>query len=514
MQQVDLYADQSASYASVTFPPARDFQIAAHEALREGRRAGHRCQMLMAPTGGGKTYLGLNAIQQALAKGRRAMFVCDRTTLINQTSATAMRYGLGAHGIIQADDPRRADHFPFQIASAQTLGSRGWPLGMDLIVIDEAHTQLSAWTEYIGKTTASVIGLSATPFSKGLGKMFTNLVNAATMNELTTSGVLVPMRVYSCTTPDMTGAATSGGEWTDAAAAERGMAIVGDVVSEWVKYGEGRKTICFGATVAHCEELCNQFVKAGIMAALFTGHTPPAERKSLLDEFTKPDSMLRVLISVEALAKGFDVPDVGCVIDCRPLRKSLSTAIQMWGRGLRSAPSKTDCILLDHSGNILRFAEDYTEIFFNGLASLDAGDKLDSTVRKEPEEFKAKKGCPKCGFKPFIKRCMGCGFEHAPTPTTEHQPGSMQEVQLGKGRTIDKQDLYRQCVAYARDNSKPEKQAGRAAHLYKDMVGDWPPRHWTPEKVPKDAVVSTEVRNKIIYKNIKWSKSIQKEARA
>ena len=89
---------------------------------------------------------------------------------------------------------------------------------------------------------------------------------------------------------------------------------------------------------------------AGVMAAVFTSHTTPTERKALLDEYRKPDSDLRVLISVEALAKGFDVPDVGCVVDCRPLRKSLSTAIQMWGRGLRASPEtgKTDCILLDH----------------------------------------------------------------------------------------------------------------------------------------------------------------------
>lgn len=148
-----------------------------------------------------------------------------------------------------------------------------------------------------------VVGLSATPFSKGLGRLFTNLVNATTMHDLTEAGVLVPMRVMSCTTANMDGAETSGGEWTDSAAAERGMEIVGDVVSEWVRHGENRKTIVFGATIAHCEELCRQFIGAGVMAAVFTSHTTPTERKALLDEYRKPDSDLRVLISVEALAK-------------------------------------------------------------------------------------------------------------------------------------------------------------------------------------------------------------------
>jgi DNA repair protein RadD len=184
----------------------------------------------------------------------------------------------------------------------------------------------------------------------------------------------------------MSGAETSGGEWTDRAAGERGMEIIGDVVSEWHKHGEGRKTIVFGATIAHCEELCRQFVESGVMAAVFTSDTSKSEREDLLKEYRKPDSTLRVLISVEALAKGFDVQDVGCVVDCRPLRKSLSTAIQMWGRGLRASPEtgKKDCLLLDHSGNILRFAEDFTDIFYNGLAELDCGEKLDKAVRKEP----------------------------------------------------------------------------------------------------------------------------------
>lgn len=506
MKQRSLYDDEVADYASVTFPPARSNQTKAHELLRQGRKAGHRCQLVMAPTGSGKTYLGLNIIQQALVKGRRAVFVCDRNTLIQQTSDAADRYGLKAHGIIQSDNVRTDSSFPFQIASAQSLVGRGWPQA-DVIVIDEAHTQMKVWTEYIQRTNASVIGLSATPFSKGLGKLFTNLVSAGTMHDLTEQGVLVPMRVMRCTPVDMTGAATSGGEWTDSAAEERGMQIVGDVVAEWTKYADNRKTICFGATIAHCEELCSQFVSAGIMASLFTGHTKEEERKSLLEEFTKPDSMLRVLISVEALAKGFDVPDVSCVIDCRPMRKSLSTVIQMWGRGLRCHPGKTDCLLLDHSGNSQRFAEDFERVFFDGLEKLDDGEKLDNDIRKEPGDDIKQKGCPKCGFKPFFKRCMKCGHEVAPTPTTEHAPGRMEEVSLGKGRNIDRAKLYEECVAYARANSAPEKQEWRAKYLYRDLAGAMPPDDWKMSKVPQTASVSKEVRGKILYNNIKRAKS-------
>lgn len=498
---------ERANYASATFPPPRPFQVTAHEKLRQGARDGHRCQVVMAPTGAGKSYLGLRIAHEALAKGRKAVFVCDRTTLINQTSAAADAYGLSAHGVVQSQHWRYSPSMPFQIASAQTLARRQWP-DADVIIVDECHTQMAVWTEYMQTCRAAVIGLSATPFSKGLGLLFSNLVNATTMHELTESGVLVPMRVFTCTRANMEGAATAGGEWTDAAASERGMEIIGDVVSEWIRFGENRKTICFGATIAHCEELCRQFNEAGVMAAVFTSQTTATEREMLLKEYRKDDSVLRVLISVEALAKGFDVPTVGCVIDCRPLRKSLSTAIQMWGRGLRSSleTGKKDCLLLDHSGNIVRFAEDFERIFYEGLDALDAGEKLDKAIRREDDQ-KEKPECPSCGYSPFYKRCMACGHARTSVSMVEHEAGAMQEVMIGKRKLADdRRHLWEQVCAYARGHSAPEKQAGRASHLFKDMTGTWPPREWRFEDTP-NAVVTRNVANQIKAKNIAFARA-------
>ena len=498
--------DDTPNYASACFPAPRPFQDAAHAALRAGLLDGHKNQVVMAPTGAGKSYLGLRIIHEALLKGKKAVFMCDRTTLINQTSEAADKYGLSAHGILQASHWRMNSEAPFQIASAQTIARRQWP-DADVIVIDEAHTQMKAWTEYIPTCRAKVVGLSATPFSDGLGKLFTNLINATTMDELTKSGVLVPMRVMSCTMTNMDGAATAGGEWTDGAAEQRGMEIVGDVVAEWIKHAQNRKTIVFGATIKHCEELCRQFNEIGVMAAVFTSNTLPTEREFLLKEYRKKDSSLRVLVSVEALAKGFDVPDVGCVVDCRPLRKSLSTAIQMWGRGLRSSPDtgKVDCLLLDHSGNITRFLEDYTNIFFDGLEALDMGEKLDKAIRREKEDFEAK-GCPSCGYKPFAKRCMSCGYEKVTQALVENIPGEMREITLGKKKVADDlRNLYEQACTYARAHSAPEKQSARAYFIFKDMAGTEPPRGWSIQTTP-DVQLSRNFVNRVKAKNIAFSK--------
>lgn len=492
------------------FPPPRQFQLTAHEALRQGFKNGHKNQIIMAPTGAGKTYLGLRICNEAMQRGKRAVFLCDRTTLINQTSEVADSYGLTEHGVIQANHWRRQPEKLLQVASAQTIAKREYWPQLDVLVVDEAHTQYKVWTEYAIESGAAVIGLSATPFSNGLGKIFTNLINATTMHDLTLDGVLVPMRIFSCTKPDMTGAATAGGEWTDKAAEEREMGIVGDVVQEWHKFAENRKTIVFGATIKHCEELCKQFIEHGVMAAVFTSDTSAKDRDELLQEYRKSDSQLRVLISVEALAKGFDVPDVGCICDARPLRKSLSTAIQMWGRGLRSHPNKKDCYLLDFSGNIVRFAEDYTNIFFDGLDKLDDGEKLDKKIRKD-EDYEAK-GCPKCGFKPFHKRCMGCGYERPAKEMEIAKPGIMQEIFIGEGKNKKKladnaEHLWNQVVRYAREHSKPENQQGRAYHLFRKIAGYDP--IWKFTTAP-NVEITSNVHNKIQQFNIAWKKAMKK----
>ena len=460
------------------FPTLRPFQVTAHEALRQGARERHRKQLIMAPTGAGKSILAMNIIREALLKGKRAMFICDRKTLIAQTSNVAREVGLGCHGIIQANNPMLDLSRPFQIASVQTLMRRGWPTDIDVIVVDECHAMYKTWVDYVTSEDceAMVIGLSATPFSKGLGRIFTNLINAATMHDLTEQGILVPMRIFSCRKPDMEGAETSGGEWTDGAAEERELVIVGDVIAEWFKFAEGRKTIVFGATIKHCEEMTRQFIAAGVGAATFCADTSDEDRAQILQEFQL--GTIKILVSVEALAKGFDVKDIGCVCDCRPLRKSLSTAIQMWGRGLRSSPEteKCDCFLLDFSGNIIRFADDFSRIYYEGLNKLDDGEKLDKEIRKDEE--KEAKVCPKCGYTPMGKRCVQCGYQREEKGVADHIPGVMEEVKFGKKIYAPNQiSLFNQIATYVKQHAKVGgNPQGRTAHLFKDITGTWPPR--------------------------------------
>lgn len=478
------------------FPPLRDCQVKSLHMLRDGVRNGHRRQLLNLSTGGGKTLTALNIVQESVNKGKRAVFLCDRLALIDQTSARADEYGI-PHGVIQANHWRRNNEL-FQIASLQTIGARKYGTDCDLLIVDECHAMYAAWTEWAMRTNAVVIGLTATPFTAGLGNIFTHVVNPATMNDLTRDGVLVPPRILTCVSPDMAGAETAGGEWTAKAAAERELTILGDVVGEWLKHGENRKTVAFGASIAYSNELAQKFNEAGVNAMCYTSETDSTARTEILKEFAKPDSSIRVLCSVAALSKGFDQPDVGCIIDARPLRKSFSEFVQMIGRGLRSSPNKTDCLILDHSGNCRRFHDDFVEFYFNGCGSLKEAETQDQKVRKEPEEFTSS-GCPQCQYKPFRRRCLACGFEKADKTLQGQSAGVMQEIRIGKSKRVaaaSKEDLWNQLCTYAR--SKNHKQ-GFAYHKFVAITGEKPTWSFdTAPVVPVTAAVEGELRRQRI----------------
>jgi DNA repair protein RadD len=503
------------SYQAARYEKLRKCQQLAYHGVRAGVAAGHKKQMIMSPTGSGKTILALFIAAGGLEHKKRVLFLADRRTLVDQASKEADAYGLTNHGVLMANHWRFNPEASFQIASAQTIASRlekgqPWPEA-DIIIIDEAHTQLEVWTSHIQKSDAIFIGLSATPFSPGLGKLFTNLVNAASMRDLVEAGDLVAMRIRTCTKVNMKGAATSGagGEWTIDAAGERGMEIIGDVVHEWTQYGENRKTIVFGSTIEHCEALVRQFNEAGVMAMGFTSKTSEAERKEILEAFEPADSIVRVLVSVEALAKGFDQKDVSCVCDVRPLRKSLSTAIQMWGRGMRASPAtgKTDMLLLDFSGNIVRFVEDFEKIYADGLDSLDMGEKLDKTVRKDVEEDEAdyQESCPKCHFKPFRKRCMSCGHEFIKQAMVEHEAGQMVEFKIGKVTVGNKLTVWEQVVSYCRTNGKAETAKVRAMHLYRAITKQ-EPRGLPMFDATPTVAVTQEIAGKAMQERLKFIK--------
>ena len=356
----------------------RDYQHSSIERLRENTRNGIRNQVLCSPTGSGKTVMGAFLLNECHRRGKRGLFVCDRISLIDQTSAYFDRCGL-PHGVIQGNHWRRRPGERIQVASAQTLARRRWPES-DLTLIDEAHSLYLSVTNHIDARRCSTIGLTATPFTKGLGKHYDGIVTVTTTNKLIDEGYLSKYTIYAPSAPDMTGAKTVAGEWTDEETSKRAIPIIGDAVTEYANHGNGQKFIAFGCDLNHCAELQRQFMASGVNCQLYTYRTSDTERAAYIEEFRKDDSKIRGLISVSALAKGFDVMDVGCIIMCRPLKNSLAEHLQIMGRGLRPHACKEErgCIILDHSGNTVRFWDRMHDFYENSIDYLDDGKKKEA----------------------------------------------------------------------------------------------------------------------------------------
>lgn len=469
----------------------RPYQHESIESLRAGIRAGHKAQILCAPTGSGKTVMATVLMQEAAAKMSRAAFIVDRVSLVDQTSRTFDQYQVN-HGVIQGDHWRARPWEHIQVCSAQTLARRAFPGALNLIVVDEAHTLYKGTTDFIEQNPGIVvIGLTATPFTKGLGNIYSNVVNVTTTDKLVTEGFLTPLKAYAAKRIDMTGARVKfDGEWADEEMEKRGLEIVGDVVQGWIEktrehFGGPVKTIVFSATVAHGEELCRQFQAAGFNFQQVSYKDKNDEsRKTLIDEFRKPDSSITGLISVEALAKGFDVPDILCGVSCRPYRKSLSGHIQSMGRVMRTAPGKEFALWLDHGGNYLRFADDTIEFFAQGVHDLN-NQELDSKVRKEPEQYEQDWACHQCKFimAPKDLCCPCCGWVRPKRKNTvEHQPGELSAVDLKKVKRDewleDKESIWRQIVGYALEKKSGDvaKAEKFALAQYRNLYQQWP-RH-------------------------------------
>ena len=113
------------------------------------------------------------------------------------------REGIYDVGVIQANHEMTNPSMPIQVASVQTLQKRDIPLA-DIVLIDEAHRWFKFYGEWMQLwNNVPFVGLSATPWTKGLGKHFDDLIIAATTQDLIDNGYLSDFRVYAPSHPEV-----------------------------------------------------------------------------------------------------------------------------------------------------------------------------------------------------------------------------------------------------------------------------------------------------------------------
>lgn len=469
----------------------RQYQVDSIESLRNGFRDGHVRQVLAAPTGAGKSVIMLTMIRKAIEKGSRVMFICERRILVEQFSKHLDEAGI-AHGVLMAKHFRFRPQELVQVASAQTLEKMESLPPFDIVFLDELHAIMRASIINMIKTrpTLRIVGATATPFNPKIAAHFSNVTCVTTMSQLVNDGFLVPFRVFVAREIDTNGLQVVAGEWQKDDLEKRGQQIVGDVVADYVRisnevYGGYRKTICFSCGIAHGADLAKKFNEAGINAIQISSNDDEEYKADVLADFAKPDSDVKVLISVAILSRGFDQSDVDYVILARPLKKSFSEHVQMIGRGARIHPDKKFAVIQDNSGNFLRFKDDWDKLYNDGVTEL-AGEQ-DKKSRKEPSDKEKKESkCPKCSV---IWHggdvCTNCGYVRERRSDVVAVPGEMSEIgQLIKKEKYSaefKQDFYAQLLGYALSKGHAK---GSAYHKYKEKFSVAPSMATPAPKTP------------------------------
>ncbi len=487
----------------------RPYQSAAIDGLREGFRAGHVRQILSASTGAGKSVIMMDMVRQACEKGSRTIFICERRNLVEQFSAHLDRAGI-EHGILMAGHWRFKPEALVQVASAQTLERmESWP-AFSVAFIDEVHaTMRKSVVDMIERRPGlKIVGATATPFHPLIGKHFTNVVQAPPMEELVGMGNLVPFRVFIAHEIDTDGVKVVAGEWQKDELETRGRRIVGDIVMDYIRlsqevFGRKSKAICFSCGIAHGSELVQSFSDAGVSAVQLASGVDEEFKAEVLREFSKPESGIDVLISVDMLSRGFDQTDIEHVILARPLKKSFSQHVQMIGRGARSHDGKTLCVVQDNAGNWLRFADDWNEFYSNGAAGLVGS--ADAKPKKEPtKKEKERAKCPKCGslWPGRADTCLHCGHTRVRANDVSALPGELMEFTAGpkkeKYSSEYKEGWYQGMIALLRHHGKNEN---RAYHLYREKFGVDPA--WKKEP----GIITPDVVNYLQRANIAFAKS-------
>lgn len=412
----------------------RDYQVESIKNINKAWEDGYQNVLMVLPTGSGKSVVISEIIKRHTG---RALLIAHRSEIICQLSLTLANLHV-VHSLAVAVktyseiwgmhvDETGDSNFLEQtantiVASIDTIQRfpKEWFDNFTLYIVDEGHHVLkeNKW----GKVAAHMpdakgLLFTATPMRadrKGLGRhahgVVDKMIIGPSTKKLMERGHLVQCKIHAAQSNlDLSRVPiSSGGDYNPEKLREAVLAssITGDIIENYLKFAAGKKGVVFAVSIEQCHIICDLFNQAGISAAVISGTTPTVQRALMMRYFR--EGRIMMLINVDIMGEGTDVPDMEVVIQQRPT-KSLALQRQQIGRCLRPSPGKLFGIVIDHVNNCVRHGYPDAPVIWS----------LDSEINSKRNEVQVKiKTCCNvdcmCAYESFHKSCPFCHYISPP----------------------------------------------------------------------------------------------------
>ncbi|MCB9746805.1 MAG: DEAD/DEAH box helicase [Candidatus Omnitrophica bacterium] len=331
--------------------------------------------MVQMPTGSGKTVTALEAAidiyRQPFYKGF-IVWLVDSNELAEQALES-----FKSLWILKGDQPLKVHRLfggfspsfdretgGFVFASFSTLWSvlsdtshanfakvRGLIKSTDLLIVDEAHTSIAETYEqvirkFVDDGIARLIGLSATParndllLTQDLARLYSNqLIQVTNENREMIVDVIKYLQDYGVLADIKFVELESGSTFDDEQENTICRSLAEDskrneLILKQIELADQMKeqTLIFSCTLDHVYALIAMCRAKKINAEYIIGETPQSERIRILDRFRKSET--KILINLDILSTGVDLPNVNRLIVTRPVGSPILFS-QILGRALR-----------------------------------------------------------------------------------------------------------------------------------------------------------------------------------
>lgn len=387
--------------------------------------------LIQAPTGSGKTFIAEKIITHHRSKQLRCLFLAPKLNLLHQTTNAFKELN---PQVIHSSNQKGFDKSRYAFVSTIQTMSRRIELfdeiDFDYVVLDEMHYGAKGKMQEIIKKAhdGSIIGLSATPYDqdgKLLNDDFDVVIDDYDTKYMVEEGYLVNIRAYEAFTPNLEGVKTKRKDWDlqELDIRLNQSKILTKIVSATKNIIKKReRTIVFCINISHAEAMSEAYNSVGLKASVTHSKLKKDIQKKRMEEFK--EGKLDVLVSVDQLTTGFDVPATDTIVLARPTQ-SQNLYKQIVGRALRLSPetNKKEALLLDCGGVVSRLGMPLDPIVEREVSLINTEKKpysCDSCNSIKPRVFSIKEdhmkvvtACPDCEeereFKPkFIYQCDSC----------------------------------------------------------------------------------------------------------